>query len=190
MTESKHRTAYLQDLGELEKFISLLREEGVRSFLEIGSKFGGSLWRIATSLPTGSRVVSVDLPQGDGSFKATRPHLEACVAELKNTFGYDVHAFYGDSTSDHIVASVRDLGPYDACFIDANHTEPYVRKDWANYGPMCRMVAFHDVGWIERVAPGKKPIEVPKVWNEIKRDFRHTEIRMCPRDNGIGVLWR
>lgn len=186
----KYKRVWLQDEMELVHFINLVKSENVKSYLEIGCKHGGSLWRIGTQLPNGSRIVAVDLPHGDTSFKESQPHLEACVRELK-VMGYDAHLFLGDSTMDNIVEAVKQLAPFDLCLIDANHTEPYVRKDWANYGPLCRMVAFHDIGWIPR--PSKKmPIEVPKVWNEIKQQFRHTEIKFChtKQDNGIGVLWR
>ena len=65
----KYQTFVLQNRQELDEFRRLIIAEGVRSYLEIGSKFGGSLWWIATSMPRGSRVVSIDLPWGDGSFK-------------------------------------------------------------------------------------------------------------------------
>jgi len=186
----KYETAMLQNAMEFDRFITLMWGENIRSYLEIGSKHGGSLWRIANLLPAGSRIVSVDLPHGDRSFKESQPHLEGCVAELRR-LGYDSHLFLGDSTDPAIVAGVGLLAPFDLCFIDANHTEPFVRADWANYGSLARIVAFHDIGWIARPEPSKKmPIEVPKVWNEIKRGFRHQEIRACERDNGIGVLWR
>lgn len=185
----KCETAILQDLSELGMFIDILKREGVTSYLEIGSKFGGSLWRIATALPVGSRIVSVDLPHGDRSFKESQPPLEQCVDKLTE-LGYDAFLMIGDSIDPQIIRDVARLGPFDACFIDANHTEPFVRADWKNYGGMARIVAFHDIGWQPRPEPSKKmPIEVPKVWNEIKIGFRHQEIRMCPRDNGIGVLW-
>lgn len=186
----KCETAVLQDVWELEQFIALLNAENVRSYLEIGCKHGGSLWRIATKLPRGSRVVGVDLPHGDGSFKESQPPLEQCCDELANR-GYDSFVFFGNSRDPEIIEGVQKLGPFDALFIDANHTEPYVQADWENYGPMARIVAFHDIGWIARPEPSKKmPIEVPKVWNEIKQFYRHQEIKRCPRDNGIGILWR
>lgn len=187
---AKYETAMLQDLVELHQFIAILCAERVKSYLEIGSKHGGSLWRIAHALPKGSRIVSIDLPHGDLSFKETLPNLQACVRELCS-LGYDAHLFIGDSTNPETVEWARALGPYDAILIDANHTEPFVRKDWANYGSMGRLIAFHDIGWIPR--PSKKmPIEVPKVWNEIKQNYRHKEIKLCHtgQDNGIGVLWR
>lgn len=180
-------TGKLQDQAELGQLIDLLKVEGARSYLEIGSKFGGSFWKVANSLPEGSRIVSVDLPWGK---RETEPHLIACWQALKAK-GYDAHLFLGDSTDPAIIDAVKQLGPFDAVFIDANHTEPYVRQDWANYGPLARLVAFHDIGWEARpMSPGKLSIDVPKVWNEIKTGYRHVEFRACPRDNGIGLLWR
>lgn len=189
---AKYETKFLQDPREFEDFLKLIRLHGVRSYLEIGSKNGGSLWRVATkAMSPKSKVVSVDLPFGDRSFKESVPHLEACIEELKH-LGYESHLFLADSTDEKTVQAVRALSPFDLCLIDANHTEPYVRKDWANYGPMAKMVAFHDIGWIARPPDEnskKLPIEVPKVWGELKRQFKHVEIKYCARDNGIGVLW-
>jgi predicted O-methyltransferase YrrM len=189
----KYETAILQDRAELEAFVSVLKKENVKSYLEIGSKFGGSLWRIARALPRGSRIVSVDLPFGDMSFKVSQPVLEACVSHLQAK-GYDARLIIGDSTDPEVVAKAKELGPFDACLIDANHTEPYVRQDWANYGPMCRIVAFHDIAWIKGRHPESKkyPIEVKQVWDEIKSAYHHKEICLCRtgEDNGFGVLWR
>lgn len=186
----KCETAILQNTIEIAAFIEILKREGVSRYLEIGSKHGGSLWRIANALPGGSRIVSVDLPHGDGSFKESQGPLEECVAALKAK-GHDAHLILGDSTDAGVVEQVKALAPFDACFIDANHTLPYVTKDWENYGPMCRIVAFHDIGWKARPEPSKKmPIEVPQLWSAIKGGYRHDEINLDPRDNGIGVLWR
>lgn len=176
----------MQHEPEFAKFIDIVKREGVRSYLEIGCKYGGTLWRVANALPAGSKVVAVDLPWGE---RESEPHLVECVNELRK-LGYEVSLFLTDSTDAKTIAAVARLAPFDLCFIDANHTEPYVRKDWANYGPMCGMVAFHDIGWIARPQSGKLPIDVPLVWNEIKADHRYIEIRECRRDNGIGVLWR
>lgn len=187
----KYKTAALQHHSEISGFVDLLKREGVRSYLEIGSKFGGSLWRVGFALPKGSRVVSIDLPHGDESFKVTKPALEACVARLRE-IGQDAHVHIGDSAAPDAVAFATALGPFDCVFIDANHTEPYVRADWANYGPLGRMVAFHDIGWIEpqNFPVHKMKIDVPKVWRELKRAHLHVEIRADRGHNGIGVLWR
>jgi predicted O-methyltransferase YrrM len=61
--------------------------------------------------------------------------------------GFDTHLIWGDSTAAEVIEKLMALGPFDAIFIDANHTSLIVEKDWANYGPMGRIVAFHDIGW-------------------------------------------
>jgi predicted O-methyltransferase YrrM len=186
----KYQTAMLQDRIEMRKFLDLIKREKVTRYLEIGCKHGGSLWFIGSELPPRSRIVAVDLPHGDRSFKESQPHLEACVDHLLR-LGHEAYLLIGDSTDPQVIADVTKLGPFDLVFIDANHTEPYVWADWKAYGELGRMIAFHDIGWIARPEPSKKmPIEVPRVWAEIKQYHRHVEIRNCPRDNGIGVLWR
>lgn len=178
---------------EVKEFQKLLRDNACRSYLEIGCKFGGSLKDFGGSLPDGSRIVAVDLPINN-----TLPFLEKSILELRKK--YEVHLFLGDSTSETIVEQVRALSPFDAILIDGNHTLPYVTKDWQNYGPMGKMIAFHDIAWWRETGynPKLMPIEVPQFWNNIKKNYRHIEIkhekvrgaigaREC--DNGIGVLW-
>lgn len=180
----KAKSGALQDTSELVEFVRLVQREKVRSYLEIGSKFGGSLWAVTVAMQVHSRAVSVDLDGG--------ADLKECVSRLQKV-GYEVHLFVGDSVDPKIVEEVKCLGPFDLCLIDANHTEPYVRMDWLNYGPMARIIAFHDIAYDLGDRPPKPwKIEVPKVWNEIKRDYRHEEIKLChtKRDNGIGILWR
>ena len=140
-----------------------------------------------------SVAVAVDLPF-TSTFKrpVSEEYLLQCVADLKAE-GYDAHCILGDSTDEQVIEQVRQYEPFDLCLIDANHNEPYVRADWKNYGPMAKIVAFHDIGWDMAKNPGKlQKIDVPKVWAELKPQFRHQEIKLDPtkRDNGFGVLWR
>lgn len=181
----------LQVEAEIDGLADIFSKEGVRSFLEIGSKFGGSLLRIAERLPEGSRVVSVDMPRGTKAWRESEPALKGVIDGLKAR-GYDAHLIWGDSTAPDVIAKVRAMGPFDAIFIDANHTTPYLLKDWENYGPLGRIVAFHDIAW--RRAPewvGTR-IDVPEFWHVIKfARHRVEELKFCPtgKNNGIGVLW-
>jgi hypothetical protein len=109
---------------------------------------------------------------------------------ILNGLGYDAHLILGDSTDPAIIAQAAAFGPFDACFIDANHTLPYVTKDWENYGPLARIVAFHDIGYRQPPGGRNKGIEVPIFWDAIKGGFRHEECLMDVPHNGIGVLWR
>lgn len=183
----------MQVNAEIDALADVFRKEGVRSFLEIGSKFGGSLERLANAMPTGSRVVSVDLPRGTRAWPQSEAELKATVGRLRLK-GYDTHLIWGDSTAPDVVAKVKDLGPFDAVFIDANHTTPFLWKDWENYGSIGKIVAFHDIAWHR--APDWKEgirIDVPEFWHVIKFAWKRVEeFKFCPtgKNNGIGVLWR
>jgi predicted O-methyltransferase YrrM len=181
----------LQVDQEIDTLAELFKAEGVRSFLEIGSKFGGSLERIGNVLPRESRIVSVDLPDGTRAWKESSAALTQCIARLKAK-GHDARVIWGNSMDAAVVEQVRVLGPFDAILIDADHRLPGVTADWNNYGPMGRLVAFHDIAW--RRAPewvGTR-IDVPEFWDKIKGDFAYQELKFCPtgKNNGIGVLWR
>lgn len=188
----KFESNILQDPSEIAAYCDVLKSEGIGSYLEVGSKFGGSLWRAAMALPKGSRVVSVDLPNGTKAWKDSQPALLACIAEL-NKRGYDASVIWGDSGAQDVISAVKKLGPFDAVMLDADHRLPGVTRDWEVYGPMSRkLVAFHDIGW--RRAPEWEGvrIDVPEFWDSIKGGYRHQEIKLCPtgKNNGIGVLWR
>lgn len=175
---------------EIDALIDVFRREGVRSFLEVGSKFGGSLWRIGKALPKGSRIISVDLPQGTKAWQQSQASLLKCISALKEC-GHDARVIWGDSTSTTVIEQVKAFGPFDAILVDANHTRPYVERDWATYGKMGRLIAFHDIAW--KRAPDWKGtrIDVPQFWDSIKGSYRHEEFKFCPtgKNNGIGVLW-
>jgi len=186
-----YESEFMQDETEFSDFGVLLQREKIRSYLEIGSKFGGSLWRIAQYTQPGARMVAVDMPNGTKRWHESSASLKACVAKLKE-FDHDAHIIWGDSTAEKTVEAARALGPFDLIMIDANHTMPFVKADWKNYGPMGRMIAFHDIGWRRAQEWVGVRIDVPQFWNSIKGSYRHVEFRSCPtgKNNGIGVLWR
>jgi predicted O-methyltransferase YrrM len=186
----KCETNLLQDIGEFNDFLKLIQKQKVKSYLEIGSKHGGSFWRITNVLPKGTRVVSVDLPHGDGSFKDSEPNLRQCVSELQKR-GYDADLFLTDSTDPITVELVRRKGPFDLVFLDGNHSEPFLQADWENYCQTARMVALHDISWPPTKPPPKgMPCDVMGFWNILKKDHRHVEFRRRRDECGIGVLWR
>lgn len=170
--------------AEIDALIARLVDAKAVSFLEIGSKFGGSLWRVATALPKGSRIVSVDLGVNGAS-------LPMCIDELRRK-GYDAHLVTGNSMDPVVIERARALGPYDALFIDGNHKLMYVESDWKNYGPMASIVALHDIGWRRATPASPNRILVPEFWNSIKDQYRYEEILLDPSGNafGIGVIYR
>lgn len=181
----------MQEEAEIAAFCDLVSREGVASYLEVGAKFGGSLWRVAQAMPAGARIVSIDLPGGTRAWKDSEPSLKACHAALAAQ-GYETHAIWGNSTASAVIAEAKALGPFDLILLDGDHRLPGVTADWETYGPLARMVAFHDIAW-HRAAdwPGVR-IDVPQLWNNLRRRFRHQEFCFDPtaKNNGIGVLWR
>lgn len=181
-----------QDEKEIAEYCDILTAEECRLYLEIGSKFGGSLWRAAMAMPKGSRIVSIDMPNGTKAWHESRASLEACIAELKQ-LGYDARVIWGNSQSPEVIRKAALYGPYHCIMIDADHRLQGVTADWDNYSGMSRnMVAFHDIAWHRAPEWQGVRIDVPQFWNGLKRDYRHKEIVHCPtgKNNGIGVLWK
>jgi len=173
-----------QNVAELDNFANFVRGHGVRSYLEIGSKYGASLWRVARAMPVPSRLISVDLPSNNDS----GPMLVECVERIKD-MGHECTLIPMHSRFAATVAFAKRFGPYDLCYIDADHTLAGVMADWDNYGPMARMVAFHDIHYLN-VHGDRVPMEVPILWNQLKQQYRHTEFRSSADKHGIGILFR
>ncbi len=191
MKPTKYETDAAQNAKEIAWLADIIKREKVTSFLEVGARYGGSVWKIAQVLPAGSRIVVVDMPGGYGGRTDGQVNLEACIDRL-NEMGFDATLILGDSTDPEVVKQVQALGPFGACFIDANHVEYCVRSDWENYGEASGIVAFHDIGWKRDAHYRGVRIDVPLVWAELKAKHRHEEIIVDQKgkDNGIGVLWR
>lgn len=174
---------------ELEGLAALLREIGVTSCLEIGSRHGDTLFELAMLVPSLTRFMAVDLPGGRWGRRGSDNNLDRVVWLLRR-MGRDAEALYGRSLDQEIVAAARKGAPWDFVLIDADHTYKGVKGDWDVYGPMAgKAVAFHDiVGQGKRNITGLK-IEVPRLWNELKAEGRQVrEFVDPPARMGIGVI--
>lgn len=180
----------LQDAEELAAFAQFVKDQDVRSYLEIGSKHGGSLKAVADAMPPGSKIISVDLPKGTREWSVSEGSLNRVIGEIRGDNKY-ANVFWGDSTDPTIVELAKQMGPYDLVMIDANHTMRYLLQDWTNYAPMAKMVAFHDISWKRAHDWVGSRIDVPQFWEETKKRFRHVEIQLdeTKKNNGIGILW-
>jgi len=180
----------LQVPDELEGLISLLLAEKVMTYLEVGTRYGGTFERVMNALPRGAHGVALDFPGGKFGDCESVPILFAALTRLKMD-GRNVDCILGPSSAPEVVERANALGPYDAVFIDADHSYQAVKRDFELYSGMGRMVILHDIA----APPGHTsklgaPVEVPRLWNEIRRKGRICEIIAPGSDMGIGVLWK
>lgn len=168
-----NRSDFLSQDGR--EFVPLLQlMKGSRSILEIGSRYGASLFNFVANMPDGSRVVSVDLGRcPDVKDHETGIWWKDICAHIANW--HDMHIIQGDSHSKEVIEQVTALGPYDFIFIDGDHSSEGVRADWENYGPLGKYVGFHDI-----CLPNVFPL-----WCEIKQTRRTVEFAHV---YGIGVV--
>lgn len=181
-----------QNRYELSCFVELLRQRKVRSYLEIGAREGDTFYEVLMHLPAGSRGVAVDLPGGLWGKSSTKEKLSRAIGSLSMS-GYVASAIFGDSKSSGTLNLVRMRGPYDAILIDGDHTYEGVRADWNNYGDLAPIIAFHDiVGVGQKEKVHDNPVEVPRLWAEIKDTPGFTSHEFVAPGSlmGIGVLVR
>lgn len=177
---------------ELRSFMQLLTNKHVTKYLEIGARHGDTFYHIMRSLPVGSTGVAVDYPGAKWGISSSRRYLEDAIADLNNR-GYLCKVIFGDSTDSAIINKVANAGLYDAILIDGDHRYEGVKKDWENYHEMARMIAFHDIdghGEAER-KPNGSPVEVPRLWAELKEEFPDRAIEFIDKQRrgmGIGVI--
>lgn len=177
-----------QNEQELRGFIALLRERGVTRYLEIGARHGDTFHEVMLSLPEGSTGVAVDMPGGLWGTSKSRDQLQRAVADL-NRRGYRCSTLFGDSQTDATKRLITGRGPFDAILIDGDHTLAGVTRDWAHYGQMAPLVAFHDiVGTGQREKVHGREVEVPILWQQLRGQHRVAEFVADGSAMGIGVV--
>lgn len=169
------------DRHELERLLEVV--EGSSSVLEIGSRYGYTLRKMARVMKPGSRIVSVDLPRGPWGANSEK-YLQGNMEGLRCN-GFDTHLFLGNSRDPEIVEKVKALGPFDVVFIDGDHRYDGVKADWLNYGPLGKTVIFHDIVLCKQNKG--RGIEVYKLWREI--EGKKEEFVAKGSTMGIGI-WR
>jgi len=191
-TNQLYLTEALQYPDEIDEFVKLVRGERCNSYLEIGAKFGGSLWRIGQALEPNSKIVAVDLPFGTRKWAKTEPSLRGCADALR-AMGHDVTLIWGSSQTVAVWKEVKKFAPFDLILIDADHRLEGLTYDWHNYSPLGSIVCLHDISWHRPPDwnPSYSRIDVPQLWEQLRTRYRSVEIKLDPsgQDNGIGILF-
>lgn len=156
------------------------------SILEIGSRYGDTLVELAHSMPMKGLVAAVDLPGiQPWGYPDSEPHLRQNMARLESE-GYATHLLFGDSTHPQTIKTARSLGDFDLVFIDGDHRYAGVKSDWEHYGPLGKVVVFHDI--VKHSEGAKNAPEVWRLWQEIegnKQEFVGEASLM-----GLGIVTR
>lgn len=186
--EGLRKTLYHYVLPQAEQELQWMCEyiKGCTSLLEIGSNFGGALERMAGVMPKGSLIVSVDAAMDETPKFLNPVDSLKDVCRRLSIMGANVELFIGDSHSKSVIDAVSHYAPFDFCFIDGDHSYKGIKADWENYGPMARMVGFHDIhGALE---------EPRRFWQDLKAtgEYRTAETMSddVTRAFGIGIVFR
>lgn len=166
-----------QNIWEFTAFLGIARQAGVGSYLEIGSCIGASFYAVmANAVQYTGTGVSVDT----GIWEQPLRSIVEKVGEL----GFNPHLIVADSHDQKTVDQVRQWAPYDLVFIDADHSYEGVTADWQNYGPMGKIVAFHDIA--------NDTYGVQKFWGELRGSHGGDVLEIVCKEKplGIGIVWR
>lgn len=109
-----------------------------------------------------------------------KSELRRAVDDL-NEKGYRCTMILGDSRSEEIIDQALALGPFDAVFIDGDHTELGVTSDFKNYSPMGSLIGFHDIAGHKNAC-----FAVAAFWDSLEGD--KVQFVEAGSKMGIGVI--
>jgi len=192
------RVATVESLGgavkqnpiECGEMFRILKENPPRTFLEVGSHYGGTLYVFAGACKPGAKIICVD----DGRRPRGRKCLKRVIKKLGEE-GYDITWVRGSSHDKNTILEATKLcgaRSADFIFIDGDHSAKGVLADYRDYRGLMKpggLMGFHD---INTLGSGCK---VHQSWPKIKEGHEFYEIDGGPyfgfgheRKLGIGVV--
>ena len=177
----------MQRLWELASLVGLVRELRPRTVVEIGTFRGGTLACWSALAAADARLVCLDLldpTYGIVETDAHDAHLRRLVAR-----GQQLTFLPRDSQDPATAAAVAAaLGgsAVDFLWIDGDHRDAGVRRDFALYGPMVRpggLIAFHDIHPDPRFPDNQSH----HLWRELRQTGDVTEFIDQDHPGGAGM---
>jgi predicted O-methyltransferase YrrM len=120
------------------------QENTVRSYLEIGTRDGGSLRVVVENAPALESIVCADTWGGEwgGSGRGSHDHIDRLLAGML----YTGEVRYLDGDSKETIPTLAQQ--FDLILVDGDHSYEGGMADLRNVWPLCRpggCVAFHDI---------------------------------------------
>lgn len=179
-TRGLYRVKTLQVRWEITELARRVHDLAPRTILEIGTARGGTLLIWANLAK--EKVVSCDIqmpPELAELFVRFAPPASSCSVRL--VVG-DTHS---DETRRRVVAELGGA-PVDFLFIDGDHTEAGVERDYEMYRSMVRpggLIAFHDI-----VQAQPRPhTHVHAFWKRLRERAAVEELIGDPGQVGYGI---
>jgi predicted O-methyltransferase YrrM len=174
---------------EFLELAEIVKAQNCKYVLEIGTYRGGTLFVFSRLSAPDATIVSVEYHfsfLGKIYRLGQKPFFRKLIRR-----GQSLFLLRMNSHSPETLTAIKETlqgNPVDLLFIDGDHSYAGVRQDFEMYSPLVRsggVTAFHDI------AKTSSSIQVPRLWNEIKQNYKHKEIvhRTDNEAMGIGVLW-
>jgi hypothetical protein len=134
--------------------------------------------------------LAVDFP-GGAFGDPNSAEILLCALKRLRSKGHSVDVIFGPSGAAEVFERVSASGPFDAIFIDADHSYSAVERDFRMYSPLARMVILHDIAAPPDVkSKDGRPVDVPLLWKQLARLYPHEEVVAAGSLMGIGVIYR
>lgn len=150
---------------ELAPLLQLALDHEVKSVLEIGSRFGGTLkcWLHILNV---KYAMCIDLPlENDAKVTQERDALWRSWLRYNQTLNTIFGRSESKSTLDRVYYQLTK--PIDMVFIDGGHSYEQVKADYKNYAHLAKkIVAIHDI--TPSTVLSESEYGVPKFWNEVR----------------------